>query len=379
MGTCLIAALIAAGCATPVLDKARLKYYENQPQAGLEALTDADVPERDKVIFLMERGSLYQLDGQYEESARDFNQADALLRRRDTLSVTHGAASIIANDNMLNFYGYPFERTYLHVINVFNYLALSRWQGAGVEARRIIKTLKQGELGKYPADAFSRYLAGLCFELVDDPSNARVEYRKASLISKLVDVSDYGMLVAEGSINPDDSSSQPPPPNRNQSYLVCIILLGRIGDYSMSWPRGSETTPIVTLSYNGKELGKAVTLADLGGLAAESEKQLALKKAAKTGARVAAKVAVVDSVSEDHEVMGFLLYLLLFSMEQPDFRHWETLPRFINVARVPCPPNLKTLELSVEGEGYLTGKRTVSVTHQIQHKGLLMVTFERGF
>jgi hypothetical protein len=285
---------------------------------------------------------------------------------------------MVASDNLLNFYGYPFERTYLHVMNALNYLALSRWQGAGVEARRIIKTLKKDELGDYPEDAFSRYLAGVCFDLVDDHTNARVEYRKASRISKQVDVSDWGMLVPEGSIDPDKPKTQPPAPSKEQANLVCIILLGRIGDYSVSWPRKSAVTPVVTISHQGKVLGRAVTLTDLGWLAQESERQEAIKKAAKTGARVAAKVAVVDSVSDNNGLLGFFLYVILFSLEQPDFRHWETLPRFINVARIQCPADLETLELSVSN-GCCSGKRSLAITRQIQHKGLLMVTFERGF
>jgi len=367
---CLTLSILAFGCSTPTLDQARVAYYNNQPQLGLDTLNKADIPERDKILFLMERGSLYQLQKNYHDGIRDLNDADILFGQTDTLSVTRGASSIVANDNALNFYGYPFERTYLHVINALNYIAAADWQGAGVEGRRIIKNLKPENIGDFPEDAFSRYLAGLCMELVDDPSNARVEYRKASQISKTADISDSGFLVADGQIDPKKTSTQPPAPQKDQTYLVCMVLIGRIADYSKSLPSKSKTTPIIKISGNGKKLGDAVTIVDLSGLAHDSESQWAAIHAAKTAARIAGKIVISDSVSEQNGLVGALLYITLMMLEQPDFRHWETLPRYINLARVPCPADLKTIDLTI-------GTKKITIKRPIQKQGKLFITFER--
>jgi len=377
-GICLALAVLAFGCSTPVLDQARNAYYDNNPQAGLDLLQEASIPDRDEILFCMEKGTLHQLNGDFKESQSEYNQADTLLTQMDTLSISRGAGSMVASDNLLNFYGYPFERTYLHVMDALSYLATGDFQGAGVEARRIIKSQTNEERGEFPEDAFSHYLAGLCLELVDDPANSRVQYRKASKICENLDISDYGMIVREGTIDPEKKKSQPPPPLKDQTYMVCIVLLDRIGDYSQSYPSRTAIPPVVEFSHDGKVLGKAVTMTDLGYLAIKSESLLAVKKAAKTGARIAAKMVVVDDVSEHNGLMGFLLYMLLFSLEQPDYRHWETLPKHINVARFPCPPDLKTLDITVTNRQGTT-KRQVAITKPIQHKGLLLVTFERGF
>ena len=378
IGACLALAVAAFGCSTPVLDQARTAYYNNNPQVGLDALEDAAIPDRDRILYLMERGTLHQLNGDYHKSQSDYNEANSLLTQMDTLSVSRGVGSMIASDNILNFYGYPFERTYLHVMAALTYMAESDWQGAGVEARRIINSTKTSVLLDFPDDAFSHYLAGLCLEFVDDFSNARVQYRKASSLSSVLDVTDYGFLVNEGTINLEDSTTQPPPPMKGQAYIVCIVLLDRIADYSIAYPSQSKVTPVVEFSSNGKVLGTAPTIVDLGHLSSKSESELILKKAAKTGTRVAAKMVAVDQVADENGLLGFMLYLLLFSLEQPDYRHWETLPKFINLARFPCPADIKTLDVSVKncrGEP----KRSIKVTESIRRSGLLLMTFERGF
>jgi len=353
-----------------VLDQARETYYNNEPHAGIEALNEASVPERDKILFLMERGSLHQLEADYPRSISDLNDANALLRQMDTLSVTRGAGSLVANDNVLNFYGYPFERTYLHVINALNYLVVNDWQGAGVEGRRIIKTLKAENIKEFPEDAFSRYLAGLCMELVDDPANARVEYRKASKISKTLDVSDSGLLLPEGQIDIENPETQPPAPPKDQAYLICIILTGRIADYSKSIPDNESNPPVITISSNGETLGDAVAIVDMGTLAFDSEAQRAVLHAAKTAARIAGKIAIADSVSDHSGLLGALVYMTLMALEQPDVRHWETLPRHISLARLPCPADLKTIELTI-------GTKEITIKRPIQKQGHLFITFER--
>ena len=375
---CLAVILIVCGCSTPALDQARRHYYAGTPQAGIDILNEASIPDRDRILFLMERGSLYQSLELYEESARDFDEANALLAKMDTLSVSRGATSMVINDNMLQFYGYPFERTYLHVMASLNYLARGDWQGAGVEGRRIINSLTPEVRGDFPEDAFSRYLAGLCMELVDDPSNARVEYRKASTISDVVDVSDMGFFVPDGVVDHEDAATQPTGPAAGQAHVVCMIFVGRIADYSAGARRGAPGKPCVSLMHNGEVLGEAYVLADLGLLAAASEREEAAKSAAKGTARVAGKWAVSRQVAEQNEIAGSLLWLTLLMLEQPDFRHWETLPRYVYVARVPCAADLDSLDVVVRGAG-AGPRREASITRPVQQQGLLLVTFDRGW
>ena len=371
-------ALVVCGCSTPSLDQARHHYYAGTPQAGVDILNEASIPDRDRILFLMERGSLYQSLEQYDESARDFDEANALLAQMDTLSVSRGATSMVINDNVLQFYGYPFERTYLHVMASLNYMVRGDWQGAGVEGRRIINSLTPEVRGDFPEDAFSRYLAGLCMELVDDPSNARVEYRKASKISDVIDVSDLGFFAPPGTVDPELPETQPSPPSNGQTHVVCMVFVGRVADYSSGIPTSQRGQPIVSLMHEGEILGEAHQLADLGRLAALSEREVLAKTAVKTTARVAGKWAVSRQVAEQNEWAGAALWLVSMMLEQPDFRHWETLPRYVYVGRVACPSDLDYLDIKVHGPGGGV-RREARVSQPVQRQGLLLVTFERGW
>ncbi len=207
-------------------------------------------------------------------------------------------------------------------------------------------------------------------ELVDDPANARVEYRKASKISKTLDVSDSGLLLPEGQIDIENPETQPPAPPKDQAYLICIILTGRIADYSKSIPDNESKPPVITISSNGETLGDAVAIVDMGTLAFDSEAQRAVLHAAKTAARIAGKIAIADSVSDHNGLLGALVYMTLMALEQPDVRHWETLPRHISLARLPCPADLKTIELTI-------GTKEITIKRPIQKQGHLFITFER--
>jgi hypothetical protein len=67
----------------------------------------------------------------------------------------------------------------------------------------------------------------------------------------------------------------------------------------------------------------------------------------KTVARVAVKEAIAASVeSETSDVFGDLVRLVLIGLlEEPDTRQWETLPRSLQVVRVPCPDGLTEFDV----------------------------------
>ena len=374
VATTTVMIVFMSGCSTPVLDRARAAYYNGDPDAALVHLENLEVPDRDRILVLMERGTIYQAAGKYPESAHDYNEAYELLGKMDTLSVSRGASSLVVNDNMLNFYGYPFERSYLHVFSAMTYMAQADWQGAGVEGRRIINSLKPDKIKDYPEDTFSRYMAGLCMELVDDPSNARVEYRKASALSAALDISDTGEISLKKGNLAAGLEGGPVSAGVGEHELICIVMMGRIADYSVSPPYGSGQSPVVGLRYKDQALGYAYNMVDLSYMAALSERQVVLKTGVKTTGRVVGKWMVADAVSEQNEWAGLATWIVLFMLEQPDYRHWETLPRYINVGRVSCPDGLDQIELSFQGI-----KHSYRLSAPVKQNGVLFLTFNRVF
>jgi hypothetical protein len=301
----------------------------------------------------MERGMIRQAAGSYDASSKDFIEAFNILDKMASLSVTKDTGSMVVNDTVQDYRGAPFERTLLHAFTAKNHLAQANWENAAVEARRIINSLSPEQKADYPDDAYSRYVAGFCLEMVNDDSNAALEYRKADSVSSHVHVDDKSGRLSAKTMATDTNApasvvSEPVDTATWPSELVCFILAGRStrgGDYRGSRMGGGEV--YAEIYHEGTKLGRSYALADTVDLAFTTQQKEAVKKMIKTAARVAAKETIAYQVEQNDALLGALVRLVLINLlEQPDMRCWETLPRWLEVARVPCPPGLKEFDVA---------------------------------
>ncbi len=413
--------LLAAGCATPALDRARNSFYAGQYREAESILNSAGAASKDEVLFRMERGMALQEAGDYAGSAREFIAASDRLEELETYSLSKGATSLVVNDNVQDFMGAPYERTLLHSFTAKNHLALAHWDDAGVEARRIIKSLSPDVRQNYPDDAYSRYMAGFCLEMIDDASNAEQQYRRASeLLGTAAINPETGHFVARLQTNDLAAAWQsndlpiridnPAETNAGKTVslkkkttgkrddarindllaletdkpweneLVCFILAGRApGGYEMGSSQWEWPAYTAEIYCDGRLLGHSQNLADTANLAYATEQIDALRKALKTAARVAIKEGIAQAVEAgtNNSGWGDLTRLILIGLlEQPDVRRWETLPRWLGVARVPCPPDLKEFDV-VFKSAYGVTMRTVHVTSPIQKRRNVFVSFCR--
>ena len=373
--------LLLGGCATAPLESARIDFFAGRLERADAALSKEEADSgKDRVLVLMERGTIRQARGDYGKSAADFIAASDRIHELETYSVSKGASSMVVNDTVENYRGAPYERTLLHVFAALDQLALANWDNGAVEARRMLDTLTAAKTDGYPEDAFSRYMAGFCLEMIDDDSNAAIQYRLASELAAGVAVDEHGRLSERAPplpppTDPDMTNAAPaaavPPPKPESEVprelrakkwdheLVCFILLGAGPDPYFSggtaWYGGA---PAYAELYSGNtRLGRSYTLADADELCRLTAEREAARKIAKTVTRVAVKegIAVAVEKSTDNELLGLLVRLVLIGMlEQPDVRRWETLPCRLQVARVPCPPDLKELKLVLQGGAGLT-------------------------
>ena len=122
--------------------------------------------ERNKLLYLLEKGNLFHLMQSYDSSNVCFNTADYFI---ETTRKSLGDVSIsyLLNPMMQTYLGESFERLMIHYYKSLNYLALNKTDDAIVEARRI--TLSNNALSdqqtnkkKYNKDAFATNLQGCC-------------------------------------------------------------------------------------------------------------------------------------------------------------------------------------------------------------------------
>lgn len=377
--------LLASGCGTPHLERARLDFYRGRIPEAAASLEKVSVPRRDRVLFLMERGTIYQAAGDYERSLNDFLAAYDQLRETEPLSVSEGVTSFVINDMVRSFRGYPFERTFLHVFAALSHLSLGAWENAAVEGRRILNSLDPERIGDYPEDAFSRYMAGFALEMMGDIDNARVQYRRASALNPSIAITDFGQPYigqterddapsADGS----DSATKPEPPDPGQHELVVFVLSGKTTEHPLTGTRfGQPRIPYALIKADGKVLGRSYSLTDTTKLAQLSEQKRIALQVAKTTTRVLIKEAIAESIRDNNESLGLLArFILIGLLEHPDIRRWETLPRYMQVARIPSPPDLGNVEVSLMSrDGVQLQSTTLQNTHKRGRVHVALVRF----
>ncbi len=323
--------LLGVGCATPPLDQARRQFYGGELAAADTSL--ASIPEdKDLVLYLMERGMVRHLRHDYDGSAHDWLQAAKAEEKLETHSVSKAGASLVVNDNVLAFRGYPYERALLRIFNARNYLARGLWDDAAVEALNALRVLEN--LDGFPDDPYSRYMVGLCLELSGDAGGAEFQYRMAAQLDPTL-----GLNPATGRFgSPTGAAAASPaailgPP----CELVCLVDID-----GMAWAPTADYAEIVC---DGRVLGVSRTLGHVEQLKWESDQRTAARRTAKTVARVAVKGALAVVAEKQDSGLGMLAAMLLFGLEAPDTRRWQTLPSRLAVARVPCPANLVSFDV----------------------------------
>lgn len=362
----MAAAFLAPGCSTRTrLASARQQYYSGNFSAAYNILSTRTPGKTDRVLWLMEKGSALQALNKYKESTRTWLRAVALAEQLDYYSLSRSTESMLINDSVIAYRGTPYERTLLRTFLSFNYLARGMWDGAAVEARNIVYRLDS--LKGFPDDPFSRYVAGVCFEFSREYEAAVFQYKK---VSELIDKPSINPVNGRFN-NPDRALDT----QDGQKQLICFILIGKAAsqtDGAPSRPPGEYAE----VFYRGRYLGRSRELVNTGSLREATNRKIAAMRETRKIARIIAKDAISDAVSDKNDFLGEILRLILFSLETPDVRHWSSLPLSCQVARIDCPDNLKEYTLVLRDSSGTTRKR-VTVQQPLSQQNSLCVSFYR--
>jgi uncharacterized protein len=197
-------ALMLSSCAS--YNKQVGIYYTNLRQGNYEkAAVSLDnnkllKKDRNKLLYLLERGKVCHLLQQWDSSNNYFNKADLIMEDART-SAKDIALGTLLNPMMQSYKGEDFEKYLVHYYKALNYLQLGNTEDALVEARRItLRTNTQEDKTgkhKYSEDAFSLMLQGMIYEKANDWNNAFIAYRNAANVYLEKDGSYYGTKMPD--------------------------------------------------------------------------------------------------------------------------------------------------------------------------------------
>jgi hypothetical protein len=140
--------------------------------------------QRNELLLVLEKGKVAHLQKNYAESNVYFNKADLLIEDYNKVVKDYLVSATI--NSQLSFYKpEEFEKVLIHYYKALNYIYLSNYEDALVEAKRINLQLQQlgdkykVDKNRYSKDAFAHILMGLIYEATSDIGNAFIAYRNA--------------------------------------------------------------------------------------------------------------------------------------------------------------------------------------------------------
>lgn len=368
------AGLLLGGCTAAPIRDARNAFYTRAPSAAADALSEAEeVTGRDRLLWLMEKGAILHHAGRYEESADALLAAARLMDQQDIVNVGQQTASLATNDWATEYKGEYSERLWVHTYLMMNFLMGYRYDSALVEAKKALKLFKD-----YPDPLqrayFTRALIALCYENLRLYNDAYIEYK--ALAETLPDPAAaapdlFRMARRLGFADEAERyrAMIPAPdllPSPNAAEVVVFAATGKgpvkvSGDIVVppsirfSFPRylrrSSSEASVSISGVNGPTAGILFTT-DVTSIAEASLSARAARLAFKETARAALKESVARAIErKNDEFASILARAVLFIMEEPDTRTWETLPAGLTLARFRLAPGVhRDLTIRVAGE-----------------------------
>ncbi len=336
----IILAFLLSGCTSLPLKKARMDFFSGNPAEADKTLGEcSEIPERDKLLCYMEKGIILHYMGEYEASRDILLKASQFVKDQDYISVKDQSTAVMINDLTTTYKGEYSERLWIHTYLMINFLLQGRPDSALVEAKQALEVFDE-----YPdpleGDLFTRALIALCFENMNQPDSARIEYEK--------------LEKAAGS-----KAKRPEPVTPGKGELVLFIAQGRIPakvssdvvlppSIRISVPRYEESSSYspVDIKMNDTVINPYNVETDMGEVAKASLNDRAAQYLARQAIRAGAKEAIAQEIGKENEYVEILARVVLFLLEEADTRSWETLPGSLTLARVTLDAGTHDITIS---------------------------------
>ncbi|MGI2257972.1 COG3014 family protein [Shewanella sp. GXUN23E] len=369
------------------------------PASALPSL-QAGLDGQDALLYAQEAGRVAQINGDFKTSENYYRQAMADYQAQDGKAIISAsdigatASGILLNDNAIPYRGPAFERIMLHQYQALNFLFTGDYQAALVEVRRtnelqaqeqqrfesksVVQDIENGQvaaemrrLGQVAGNldnaflnAYSYYVTGLIYELLGQPNDAFIDYRKAERLSPGNPYLQQTLVRLAKTLHMPQYQEFKQRwgdallPRKNEGQLILLLERGLVpAKQSFTvpftidgyWQRVTLPTysgrnpqvPSATISGAGKPL-KTAPLANLDAMAINALRQQMPAILLRQGARVAAKAEMNRQAGGKHNqyqdnVGAVAMELFNLVSEQADRRSWLTLPQQAQIASESLP------------------------------------------
>jgi len=418
--TSLALLLIMTGCAAsstftayPHQIQPLINSMSNRTTIDLRQCLLDECKGKDRILYNMERGRYAQVVGNSDVSMADFKASMDKIRENDNKALFSASAfganvaATVVNDNAIPYEGEGYERVLLHHYQALNYLKIKDLDGAGVEVRRAnaeqndsLKRFEKeieaaqeearkkridsnsSQIGSQYAqmdevagkvknsfqNAYTFYVSGFIYELLRQPNDAYIDYKKALEIypENRYLQKDVLRLAANLDMREELDTLKERFPGANNRFIneggadtgELLVLFedgfvpqkheikislpaGKAGIVSIAFPiyqeQWSPPVPLRVLN-NSDFIGSTEPICDIRALAVKALKEKVPAIATRQIIRAIAKGA---SAAEAKKQMGdlgqFATIVWNLVSENADLRSWLTLPANAQILRATLP------------------------------------------
>lgn len=375
----------------------------HQPQEALQTLERQHPPERDRVLYLLNKGMLLRMNGDYVASNGAFEAAKRLTSELSAVSLREQSESFIINDATRSYVGEEYEQVLVHLYEALNYLDLGQLYEARVEAVQVDLALQayheRFSKAGYTEDAFARYLNGMIYEDLGETSDAMIAYRKA--YEAYQDYQrNYGVAVppllkrdllrltremglddelqryekAFG-IDADTARRDPKtgevvfilsnglvPIKRQASSLVPNPAIKRLIRISLPYYQYRTSGAAYARVTAGDRQAETAVMENVAAIAIQNLEEKMPAITARAIARAVIKAKLADEADKKGDpLLGLVVNIAGIATEVADTRSWLTLPDNIQMARLRLAPGTYTVKVDLYGDhGRVLKERTFS-------------------
>lgn len=337
----------------------------------------SEVKDGDQLVYLLDYGTALQIAGRFDESNRVFLLADKVSEAADYHSVSRIAGATLLSEEMIQYKGDTFEKTFINAFLALNYLQLNEYDDALVEARRINEKyvkLRGEDKKSYEVNPFAKYLSALVWEATGKYDDAYIAYAETYKLDPTIPSLEEDLVrSALKAQRPDQYEKwkkqfpsvkdDPMWKNKKAGELVVIYLQGwgprKVpSNASHRLPTLMPVTSInnsIEVSVENKKVqSELVYNVERASISTLNDDYGALI-ARRIGSAVAKDLAAQE-IAKKNEALGAVAFILMHAADRADLRQWSTLPQTVQIARMPLTAgeynvNLKGLTSSSSQTG----------------------------
>jgi hypothetical protein len=367
----LFFAFSGLGCAT----------YQGKVGVARDALADGDFEKAyadlkplaekdnaDQLVYLLDYATALQIGGNYPESNKVFLQADRLTDLVDYHSVSKIATSLALSEEMSQYKGDTFEKIFINAYLAMNFLEMGKLDDALVEARRINEKyvkFRSDDKQKFELNSFSKYLSAVIWEANRNYDDAYIAYNETYKIDSAISTLPEDLIRSAKNARRMDAyqdwkkkypnvKEDPSWYDKKNGELVILYQQGwgprkQAGANQYRFP---ELMPVSSLpnrailtidGSNQSYLSKQIY--DVDKAAIDTLRDDYAMLIAKRVAGLATKAVLADQVRQQNEGLGQLAWIAMNLSDRADLRQWSTLPKSIQIIRVPLKAGKHKIKL----------------------------------